>query len=116
MKNKKNKRKRTGKERLIYFLLIFGLGFIIGGILIADSEPIYIPIICIYTGLIMFYFGTFELATLASREKRVIITKNLIVVRDNKNKDLCHIPKQSDFDELYEIIKERKEIDDNAQM
>lgn len=107
MKNKKNRRKRIGKEILIYFLLIFGLALIIGGILIADSEPIYIPIICIYTGLILFCFGTFELVTLASREKRVIITKNLIVVRDDKQRDLCHIPKQSDFDELYEIIKER---------
>lgn len=109
MKNKKNKRKRIiGKGILIYFLFTFGLVLIIGGILIADSEPIYIPIICIYTGLIMFCFGTFELVTLASREKRVIITKNLIVVRDDKNNDLCHIPKQSDFDELYEIIKERE--------
>lgn len=108
MKNNKNKRKRIGKEILIYFLLTFGLGFIIGGMLIADSEPIYIPIICIYTGLIMFCFGTFELVTLAGNEKRVIITKNLIVVRDNKQRDLCHIPKQSDFDELYEIIKEKE--------
>lgn len=108
MKNNKNKRKRIGKEILIYLLLIFGLGFIIGGILIADSEPIYIPIICIYTGLIMFCFGTFELVTLAGSEKRVIITKNLIVVRDDKQRDLCHIPMQSDFEQLYEIIKERE--------
>ena len=109
MKNKKNKHRRIGKEILIYILLTFGLALIIGGILIADSEPIYIPIICIYTGLILFCFGTFELVTLAGSEKRVIITKNLIVIRDNKNNDLCHIPKQSDFDELYEIIKEREE-------
>ena len=108
MKNKKNKRKRIGKEILIYFLLIFGLALIIGGILIADSEPIYIPIICIYTGFILFCFGTFELVTLAGSEKRVIITKNLIVVRDDKQRDLCHIPKQSDFEQLYEIIKEKE--------
>lgn len=108
MKNKKNKHKRIGKEILIYFLLIFGLGLIIGGILIADSELIYIPITCIYAGLALFCFGTFELVTLASSKKRVIITKNLIVVRDDKQRDLCHIPKQSDFDEVYEIIKERE--------
>lgn len=108
MKNKKNKRKRIGKEILIYFLLTFGLGLIIVGILIADSEPIYIPIICIYTGLVSFCFGTFELVTLATSEKRVIITKTLIVVRDDKQRDLCHIPRQSDFEEVYKIIKEKE--------
>lgn len=109
MSNKKKNlhKKRQLKEILTYLSLTFGLGLIIGGILIANSELIYIPITCIYAGLILFCFGTFELA-LAGSEKRVIITKNLIVVRDNKQRDLCHIPKQSDFEQLYEIIKEKE--------